>query len=74
MCGSEESSTGLAQVQACELVRRGRQKLIRVLLPHTMVPQFVPHDINFYDTTGTEQEYILTKSIKIFKPLPLKDL
>jgi len=61
MCGSEESSTSLAQVQACELDRRGRQKLKRVLLPHTMVPQFVPCDINFYDTTGTEQEYILTK-------------
>jgi len=74
VCGSEKSSTGLAQVQACELVRRGRQKLIRVLLPHTMVPQFVPCDINFYDTTGTEQEYILTKSIKIFNPLPLKGL
>jgi len=39
-----------------------------------MVPQFVPYDINFYDTTGTEQEYILTKSAKIFNPLPLKDL
>ena len=59
--------------QACELVRRERQKLIRVLLPHTTVPQFVPYDINFYDTTGTQQEYILTKSIKIFNPLPLKD-
>jgi hypothetical protein len=74
MCVSEKSSTGLAQVQAFELVRRGRQKLERVLLPHTMVPQFVPCDINFYDTTGTEQEYILTKSITIFNPLPLKGL
>jgi hypothetical protein len=59
MCGSEESSTSLAQVQACELVRRGRQKLITVLLPHTMVLQFVPYDINFYDN---------------WYPLPLKDL
>jgi hypothetical protein len=74
MCGSEESSTGLAQVQASILVRRGRQKLITVLLPHTVVPQFAPYDINFYDTTGTEQEYILTKPVKIFNPLPLKDL
>lgn len=68
------SSTGLAQFQACEFVRRGRQGLIRALLPHTMVPQFVPYYINFYDTTGTEQGYILTKSITIFNPLSLKDL
>jgi len=74
MFGSEESSTGLAYFHACELVRRGRQKLIRVLFPHTMLQQFVPYGINFNDTTGTEQEHILTKSIKIFSPLPLKDL
>jgi hypothetical protein len=67
------SSASLAQFHACELVRRGRQELIRVLLPHTMVPQFVPY-INFYDTTGTEQGCILTKSITIFNPLSLKDL
>jgi hypothetical protein len=60
----KKSSTGLAQVQACELVRRGRQKLIRVLLPHTMIPQFVPCDINFYNTADTEQEYISLNQLK----------